>query len=286
MLSTNAMLAAMTALSTVGAAPLLTALVEGGKYRSFEVSKCGYNVTIRDVYKVFAAHQVEWNSMGKTMAWYSVITDIPKGSQISDQLKDQFYEGGRDQVKATTVGLAMEGKRVLEFGCGLGRVAFSFANDAGADVTCVDQSIHHLDIAQQEWKQRRRRGTVTFVPSTPDLIAAMGGQRFFFIHNVIVMQHMVPALQAVYMEQFCDLLEPGGRGWFQIPHTTYQGDGCELAVSVRTGGMQMHSTPLRAIQRALLRRGCRAVVRDKGDAMVGSGGLSAFVHFSKSERAP
>jgi len=264
----------------------MSALVDGTGYRSFEVRKCGYNVTLRDVYRVFAAHQVEWNQMGKTMAWWSVLTGFDKTADIPEKAKDKFYKSAWGHVKARTDHLSsLAGKSVLEFGCGLGRLAFSFANDLGADVTCVDQSIHHLDIAQSEWKRRRLRGNVSFVASTPDLIAAVGGQRFSFIHNVIVMQHMVPALQIVYIEQFCDLLEPGGHGWFQIPHEIDENiytDGCDLDVSVKAGGMQMHSTPIHEISRALRARGCHTCAQDMDHAMIGGrAGRSAFVQFAK-----
>ena len=137
--------------SSPGDIGTMSALVDGTGYRSFEVRKCGYNVTLRDVYRVFAAHQVEWNQMGKTMPWWSVLTGFDKTADIPETAKDTFYKSAWRHVKKRTDHLSsLAGKSVLEFGCGLGRLAFSFANDLGADVTCVDQSIHHLEAKSDE----------------------------------------------------------------------------------------------------------------------------------------
>ena len=84
-----------------------------------------------------------------------------------------------------------QGTRVLDFGCGLGRLAFAFANDLSAKVTWVDQSTHHLRIAEQEWKNRRTHGEIEFITSSPDLLASVGAERFDFFHSVLVLQHMV-----------------------------------------------------------------------------------------------
>jgi len=78
-----------------------TALLNGtAGYRSFHVAKCGYNVTIPEIYHVFAAHQVEWNLMGKTKAWWSVLTNLPKTAEVSDDIKQKFYASGWRGVKA------------------------------------------------------------------------------------------------------------------------------------------------------------------------------------------
>jgi len=168
-------------------------------------------------------------------------------------------------------------------------MAFSFANDLQADVTCVDQSYHHRAIAEQEWQRRRRAGRVQFVTSTPDLISAVGGKRFDFVFSFIVLQHMVPALQVMYIEQFCDLLVPGGIGWFQIPWqigARFGGrlGGCDLRESTTIGGMQMHATPMNAIREALCSRGCISSVDDRGHKDIRDIGRSAYVRFSKRPR--
>jgi len=130
------------------------------------------------------------------------------------------YHEGRLRLLPPKKGELMPLGKVLDFGCGLGRLAFNFLRFA-TGVTCVDQSPFHLRQAAHEWKLRQEEygsaGDIDFVLSSPDLLAAVNGRRFDFVHAVIVLQHMVPQLQAVYLEQFCDVLAPGGYGWLQIP---------------------------------------------------------------------
>ena len=284
----------------------VSGMVHDGALRVYAVEKCGYNVSIEsipNVYSAFAAHQVEWNYMGLHMPWWSVITGLPKTADIPEKDKAAFYGAGEHHVDQVVKDMAkwagsskagfresLAGKRVLDFGCGLGRLAFAFANDLRAAVTCVDQSVHHLRLAKQEWTTKRARaGVVEFVVSSPDLLAPMLSRRFDFVHSVIAMQHMVPALQAVYLEQLCDLLVPGGTGWIQM---TIRGDsnsvsgnnGCDMGQSIAMGGMQMHSTPIDAIKRLLHFRGCRAEVHDVGHAYIGRGSGSAAVVKMRKQR--
>ena len=90
---------------------------------------------------------------------------------------------------------------------------------------------------------------------------------------------LVPPLQVAYVEQLCDALAPGGKGWLHLPTAKRAGDadlGCDLAGSVGHGGMQMHYTPAPHVEDALARRGCGATMSDRGDLWVG-GGMTAHV---------
>lgn len=306
---------------------LLTAVLDlAGQARIFKVPQCGRSFTLPELYPVFAAHQVEWNIMGRDNAWWSVLTDHPEWSNPpTDAQKDQFYDLGREHVELLTKAITANtlqdewavyatrepqfedhpigvvssnvkspfrltpksGKspfgKVLDFGCGLGRLAFNFAK-IGSTCACVDQSMHHLRQAEAEWNTRKglQRGlqdSIKFVPSSPDILGAMQGERFDFVHSVLVLQHMVPPLQAVYMEQFCDLLNVGGQGWVQIP-IQVQNAACDIAGSVRVGGMQMHFTPAKDIKDHMAARGCDVQVLSLSRRYMGQG-ESGLVIFRK-----
>ena len=139
-------------------------------------------------------------------------------------------------------------------------------------------------MAEKEWKKRRTRGEVDFVVSSPDLLANVITRRFDFVHSVLVLQHMVPALQIIYLEQLCDVLDVNGTGWVQIPHMT-DDDGCDLDKSIATGGLQMHHTPMHLIQKAFHGRGCAVKVKDVGGEYVGGNMRSAIVTFKKKKLA-
>ena len=190
--------------------------------------------------------------------------------------------------------------RVLDFGCGLGRIGFAFVTLAQS-VTCVDQSGYHLRLAQKEWKHhlKNRSGSdgehahkLHFVLSSPDLLLTMRSQhrRFDFVHSVIVIQHMVPQLQQIYLEQMCDLLVPGGQGWVQIP-IKWSGntakETCDLKKSQMGGGMKMHFTPAKHVVTILESRGCTCKVMNVAQMCIGDdntpGIESGIVTFIKGE---
>lgn len=310
------------------AAPALTGMVEpdGGGYRQYYVAACRKNFTLFKLFGAFNAHQTEWQGMGRADPWYSVDTTVRRGAKISEEKKADFYMSGRAHVE-NDVEKALQKhearfvpKRlrrrlesitsVLDFGCGLGRLAFGFARawPGMRHVACVDQSESHLQVAEREWALRKGNASgveMSFVRSTPDLLGALGGRRFALVHTVLVLQHMAPPLQIAYLEQLCDALELNGRGYAQIPtgdaacplfgkhrvgsmgwflRAAY--DPCDLEHSIRDGGMQMHYTPARDALAALARRGCRAEAVDRGSVYTGGGRSchSAVITFRRSAR--
>mmetsp|Transcript_6561 Transcript_6561/g.24507 ORF Transcript_6561/g.24507 Transcript_6561/m.24507 type:complete len:439 (-) Transcript_6561:65-1381(-) len=258
----------------------LTAMVEKGTLRQFE-SACGRTFTIPDLYSTFSAHAVEWNLMGKTDAWWSVLTEFPRGADIPEDDKRKFYESGKVHIADVLQELGGRpfdrSQSVLDFGCGVGRLAFVFADMFGS-VACVDQSFHHLRLAEAEWKKRggQQPAKINFTSSGPDLLSAVNGQRFDLVHSVVVLQHMVSPLQTVYLAQFCDVLKHGGRAWIQIPTKT-SADSCDLESSRTAGGMQMHYTPATIISHVIESRGCSAKVIQVGGRYIEGGMSSAIV---------
>jgi SAM-dependent methyltransferase len=266
----------------------------GAQIRRYEVPHCGKNYSLAALHYSFAAHAVEWNIMGRDKPWWSVITsDEFKSKHPSRKALTNFYLSGAEHVDRVLSDLgmprsALASKDVLDFGCGLGRLALTFAQH-GARVACADQSVHHLALAQQTLPtlDQTAAARVRYVVTTPDLIASVqGSESFDVVHSVIVLQHTVSPLQAALMQQMCDVLRPGGVGWVQVPYMVPTiATGCDLDRWVRVGGMQMHATPMSGIQHAFSTRGCRATVRDGGGAYVDASPnpthKSAIVTFSK-----
>ena len=254
--------------SSVEPSAAFTALcTRGGALRRFHVTWCESEYTLPELYEAFAAHVVEWSIFGRDTPWWSVHTHFRKGKSLTSSEKLAFYSSGEEHVGTALAQLeARHGvigpqSSVLDFGCGLGRLALAFARRPFARVVCVDQSIHHLRRARLEIEGLNATAAtrIAYAVSTPDLLGALRGERFDVVHSVIAMQHMVAPLQAVYLEQLCDALRPGGRGWIQIPVNVSRMSReatCDLGGSIGHGGMQMHYTPVGHIERALRRRGC------------------------------
>lgn len=273
-----------------------TGLVEhAAALREYRTDACGRAYTLPELTEVFIAHAANWNHLGATKAWWSVLTGgfKPK-SEISRAEQRRFYNTGeahvarvlreltlRQDVLAAKYGeehsrpshsdaVKLEGyhrgrhRTALDFGCGLGRLAFSFAAQFDR-VLCVDQSVQHLRRAREATGalNASHADRIDFITSTPDLLAALRGRRADVVHSVIALQHMVTPLQAVYFEQLCDALRPGGLGWLHYVSEISGGAGraaagCDLESSIRGSleGMQMHALPASDAVRALQRRNC------------------------------
>lgn len=93
---------------------------------------------------------------------------------------------------------------------------------------------------------------------------------------MIVLQHTVPPLQALIVEQFCDILNPGGVAYVHIPTITphYGEKGSWMEMKMKPGtdsecdfdafhsdpkkrsGMQIHALADASVQSHMKRRGC------------------------------
>jgi SAM-dependent methyltransferase len=204
-------------------------------------------------------------------------------------MKRRFYASGHSHVREVIAdesrefsGWTLSGN-VLDFGCGLGRLAAAFAtHDDVRAVACVDQSTYHLEKATDEVEGLRvdlgLKGRFQTLVSNPDLLGSIRGapelpQCKDLVHSVIVLQHMVPPLQVMYMEQMCDALAPGGKLWLQIPYKSNMKLACDEKSFHKPrlqGGIQMHAMSLEHAGSILERRGCSVKVIDVQNNFVDS----------------
>ena len=274
--------------------PLTGLVTASGMLRRYHSKTCGRAFTLPDLTEAYVAQSAVWNMYGHERPWWSVLTSLSPQRDVAPEQKDRFYRSGEEHVKhvmrsmrdqfrgepdlgwltsneSEAVTAMKDTRTLLDFGCGLGRLAHSFAAHFGR-ILCVDQSVHHLRRAQSEIAARdaERARRIAWITTTPDLLAALGGQRPDVLHTVIAMQHTPHPLQVAYFEQLCDALRPGGVGYLHVITSTSEAsrfDPCNLQDVVTRStfstdkGMHMHFTPSTEIQRIFERRGCTAIVR-------------------------
>jgi 2-polyprenyl-3-methyl-5-hydroxy-6-metoxy-1,4-benzoquinol methylase len=218
-------------------------------------------------------HQ-EWEHLGKTEPYWSVVTQ-PKYYQADfTSHSDEFYLSGKHVAQLFTTALRRNGidqtklKNCLDLGCGVGRVTVhltdSFEKVIGADISAA-----HLAIAEEysrdkqitgiEWQQWQ---SLNQIRNMPEVDA---------IHSLITFQHNPPPIIVWILKTVLSYLKQGGVAFFQIPtyKTGYMFEVERYIHSSQTNTMEMHFLPQHEVFKVISEANCR-MIEMREDAMVGS----------------
>ncbi len=160
-----------------------------------------------------------WEAFGAKDPYYGVLTkEAFRADVIGDGERRDFFDSGRQHVLnylsriESQIG-PVRRERALDFGCGVGRLVFPLAMEAGfAHVDGVDVSTSMLTEACAN-AERMAVENVGFIASKDFFgpIDHSADYKFYsFIHSFIVLQHIPPAKGYVIFRGLLDRLEPGG----------------------------------------------------------------------------
>ena len=160
-----------------------------------------------------------WEQWGARDPYFGVLTD-PKfrAAAITAEGKEQFFASGRLHVDHVIEQIrkgfdpAFEPARVLDFGCGVGRLLVAFAGHA-KEVVGMDVSPSMRAEAQRNC-DARGLGHVAIVASDDRLSAAAGS--FDLVHSCLVLQHVEVARGRDIFAQLVSRIRPGGFGALQV----------------------------------------------------------------------
>jgi SAM-dependent methyltransferase len=166
-----------------------------------------------------------WEQWGQRDPYFGVITD-PKFrlSVITEETKRQFFESGAvhvSHVLATIrkhIDTQFAPRRVLDFGCGVGRLLVPLAAVA-EEVLGVDVSPSMLQEAQRNCDSRGLRNVRLLVSN--DELAALTGT-FDLIHSAIVFQHIPVHRGRAIFSKLLGYLRPGGVGAIHLTYSKVQ----------------------------------------------------------------
>ena len=155
----------------------------------------------------------EWEKWGKKDPYFGVITS-PKyrNSTITDADKADFFSSGHTHVKQVMTYISrhiekdFKCNRVLDFGCGVGRLAVPFAKISN-QVVGVDISESMLKEAAANCK-KYSCDNVTLLRSD-DQLSNVDGQ-FDLIHSFIVLQHIPVERGYQLLDHMLEKLDEGG----------------------------------------------------------------------------
>lgn len=106
----------------------------------------------------------------------------------------------------------LHGKRVIEYGCGLGKLTVLLAR-SGAEVTAFDLSEQSLEVARRRAQMTRVDDTITFV-AAPGEALPFEDASFDIAFGKAVLHHLDPVAGS---RELARIVKPGGRAAFSEP---------------------------------------------------------------------
>lgn len=164
-----------------------------------------------------------WEAIAATHPYFGVLTD-PRflGNPTPETLAEFFRTGEADADNLLSLTGSPTPRRVLDFGCGVGRLSLAFARYAD-EVVGVDVSPTMRAIAAQH-RDAAGITNATFVESLPD-------GEFDLIVSLIVFQHIPVAAGEELLRQLLVRLAPGAAAAL---HFTFTRPGGRLRRAART----------------------------------------------------
>jgi SAM-dependent methyltransferase len=170
---------------------------------------------------LFSNTDKDWEYYGKNDPYYGVVTHEEfRSSTLDEEAIARFFQSGDEYVSQVVdaiheyFGYDFVPKKVLDFGCGVGRLVVPFAKRYDF-VTGVDVSTSMIAEAKKNC-QKFDLSNVSFVQSDDQLSHLSG--TFDLIHSYIVFQHIPARRGEVIFRQLLSALNPGGVG---VLHFTY-----------------------------------------------------------------
>ncbi|RBY97731.1 SAM-dependent methyltransferase [Blastococcus sp. TF02-8] len=151
----------------------------------------------------------DWTTLGaEDPLWAVHVAADKRGGRWET---DAFLDLGRRDVEVARaqlrrLGLPTSWGRVLDFGCGAGRLSQALAEHA-QEVVGVDVSAPMLETARA---LDRSGGRVSFVLNEAPDLRAFPDSAFDLVYTERVLQHLPRPLLETYLTEFARVLRPGG----------------------------------------------------------------------------
>lgn len=228
-----------------------------------------------DRLQLLLAHtEATWTRLGREEPHWSVISaERFKQNQLSAH-EAEFYASGAGDVDTFFAFMTRNGvdpgpfERVLELGCGLGRVT-RFLAERFPQVLACDISPTHLQQAQ-DYLAGQGLANTRFV-RIQGIADLQGPADLDAVFSVIVLQHNPPPAIAAILAALLQRLRIGGVAYFQVP--THAADyrfklDDYLAHGLAARHIEMHCVPQRLVFRIAAEAGCE-VLEVREDDWVG-----------------
>jgi 2-polyprenyl-3-methyl-5-hydroxy-6-metoxy-1,4-benzoquinol methylase len=168
------------------------------------------------------ASDPRWEAFAAAEPYFAVLTAQRfRRAHLTAADEHDFFESGenfvRDLFRTIDVRFTPDfaPMSILEYGCGVGRLAIPFARRAES-ITAVDRSTAMLNVARQEAQRHGVEGIHFCAPGE----VLDGRRKFDLINCTLVLQRIPHDEGFALLRQLLGLLGAGGIGVFQFPYRT------------------------------------------------------------------
>jgi SAM-dependent methyltransferase len=157
-----------------------------------------------------------WDLLGREDPLWAVL--VAPDKRKNRWKLDEFFATGEDEIRdvmkdVESLGLEIDRRTALDFGCGVGRLTQALADRFGT-VWGIDIAPSMIELARRYDRHPDR--CHYRVNESADLRIFETGV-FGFIYSNIVLQHIEPRYQGGYLRELVRVLAPGGVLVFQLP---------------------------------------------------------------------
>jgi 2-polyprenyl-3-methyl-5-hydroxy-6-metoxy-1,4-benzoquinol methylase len=170
--------------------------------------------------QMFKRIQKQWENLGATEPYWSIVTQPQNQMAQFDQHREQFYASGNGACQTFLASLRRCGinpaqlNTCLEVGCGVGRVT-GYLAEAFFKVIATDVSKNHLDLARTHLAGKGKQNVELQHWQTIDQAAELS--QVDVIYSIITLQHNPPPVMAKMLSGLLSRLRAGGIAYVQIP---------------------------------------------------------------------
>jgi SAM-dependent methyltransferase len=212
--------------------------------------------------------QRNWDQFGRTDPYWAILT-LPGREQNRWDL-DEFFASGRKEIEALMeyvlrIAPDLARGRVLDFGCGVGRLTRPLAEHF-EDAVGVDIAPSMIERAREFARENSR---CRFVLNERDDLRGFPSSHFDLVYSTITLQHMEPRYSLRYIREFVRILRPGGLVIFELTSRSVREPGpLRLAIGKAIGAilqtlpgapprMEMYCVPPAEVRSALESHGAQ-----------------------------
>jgi 2-polyprenyl-3-methyl-5-hydroxy-6-metoxy-1,4-benzoquinol methylase len=160
----------------------------------------------------------QWERFGRDDPYYGVVTrEEMRASTIDEDVRAKFFDSGEEEVEELMDGLRRflgaeaPPRRVLDYGCGVGRLLIPLARRA--------ESIVGVDVSPSMLAEARRNCDA-FGLERVELLPVEALDRlppvFDLVHSALVLQHIPVRQGERIVGRLADLVRPGGIGALHV----------------------------------------------------------------------